>query len=119
MSEAKTWQGGCHCGAVRFEVTMALENLMTCNCSLCSRSGTILTFTPADQFKLLSGEDALTEYRFNREVIAHLFCKTCGIRSFSRGSRPDGTQLVAINVRCLDGIEVSELETREVDGRSL
>ena len=94
------------------------KGVMSCNCSMCGRSGTLLSFVPATQFKLLSGEDALTDYQFNRHVIHHLFCKVCGIKSFARGTGPKGPT-VAVNVRCLDGIDVSKLSPKPFDGRSL
>jgi hypothetical protein len=118
MTEARKYTGGCHCGAVRYEVTFALESAMTCNCSICSKTGTRLTFVPADRFRLLSGEDALTDYQFGKKRIHHLFCKTCGIRSFGRGKGPDGTDMVAVNVRCLDGVDLAAIPTRQFDGRS-
>ena len=118
MSEAKTYSGGCHCGKVRYEVTVDLsEPAVTCNCSMCGRSGTMLRFVPASSFKLLSGEDSLTEYRFNSKVINHLFCKVCGIKSFAAGKGPNG-ETRAINVRCLDDVDVQQIPTRHVDGKS-
>jgi hypothetical protein len=111
--------GGCHCGRVRYEVKLDLEQpVITCNCSMCGRSGTMLAFVPAARFQLQSGEDALTEYRFNKKQIAHLFCKTCGIRSFARGAMPDGTPMVAVNVRCIDDIDLTALATQQFDGKN-
>jgi hypothetical protein len=78
-----------------------------------------LAFVPETQFRLLAGSDDLTDYQFNKKAIHHLFCKTCGVSSFSRGERPDGAQMVAINVRCLDGIDPAKLSPRTFDGRSL
>ena len=80
-------------------------------------SGTLLAFVPASRFRLERGEDATTDYQFNKHVIHHLFCKTCGIKSFSRGMGKDGPT-VAINVRCLDGFEPSQFQIKEIDGRS-
>src|SRR5256885_231583 len=97
----KTYQGSCHCGVVKYEVQTDLSRVMDCNCSHCSRKGVVLTFVPAPQFKLLSGEGDLTEYQFNKHVIRHLFCKHCGVQSFARGKMPDGTPTVAINLRCV------------------
>jgi hypothetical protein len=70
------------------------------------------------QFTLLAGEANLTDYQFNKHVIHHLSCKTCGVESFARGKGPDGSDVAAINVRCLDGIELSELTLTPFDGRS-
>ena len=118
MSDPKTYVGGCQCGKVRYEVKLDLGKPVTsCNCSMCGRSGTLLTFVPATQFKLLSGEESLTDYLFNHHAIHHLFCKVCGIKSFARGAGKDGPT-VAINARCLDGVEVADLNIHNFDGRS-
>jgi hypothetical protein len=113
------YTGGCQCGAVRYEAAdIDLETAIACNCSRCGRLGLVLTFVPAEAFELKSGKDSLTEYQFNKHVIHHLFCKICGVQSFSRGSKPDGTEMVAVNVRCLDGISAHDLNPRKIDGRS-
>ena len=78
----------------------------------------MLRFVPSDNFKLLSGSDALTDYRFNSKVINHLFCSVCGIKSFASGTGKDGAETRAINVRCLDDVDVQALPTRHVDGKS-
>jgi len=119
MAETKTYMGSCHCGKVRYEVTTALESLMQCNCSICSRAGYLMSFVPAGSFKLLSGEGALTDYLFNKHNIHHLFCATCGIRSFGWGTGRDGAKMYMINVRCLEGVDHESLEVKKVDGRSL
>ena len=72
---------------------------------------------PKESFKLLSGEGAMSEYQFNTHNIHHLFCATCGIQSFARGKRPDGAEMVAVNVRCLDEVDVDSLKVKKVDGR--
>ncbi len=119
MPEEKTYTGGCHCGAVRYRVTMALGDAITCNCSICSKTGTMLAFAPGAKFELLSGEDALTDYQFGKKRIHHLFCKRCGVRSFARGVGRDGQPTAAVNVRCLDGVDLDAVGTRRFDGRSL
>jgi len=119
MAEAKTHTGGCHCGAVRYEVTSDLGRVIECNCSICAKTGSLLAFAPASQFRLLAGADHLTDYQFAKKQIHHLFCKTCGIRSFARGTGPDGQRMVAVNVRCLDGVEPSNLDVTAFDGRAL
>ena len=111
--------GGCHCGRVRFEVAApAAIHVNECNCSMCGRSGSLLLFTTPDHFTLESGEDSLVDYQFNKHIIHHLFCSTCGISSFSRGKSPDGKEMAAINVRCLDGVDLDALEVMKFDGRS-
>ena len=119
MGEARKYAGGCRCGKVRYEVELDLSGpVMACNCSMCGKAGTLLTFVPADRFTLISGEESLTDYQFNKERIHHLFCNTCGIKSFARGLGKGDVPTVAINARCLDGVEVSELQVKHVDGRS-
>ncbi len=120
MAEAKTYRGSCHCGAVTYEVTTDLAKLVRCNCSRCARLGWVITFVPAERFTLISGADALTDYRFNTGAIAHLFCRTCGIESFARGRTPDGAEMVAVNLRCLEGVdaEAAAATATLVDGRS-
>ena len=114
-----TYTGVCHCGAVRYEVTMDLGHVMACNCSMCGKKGTLLSFVPREQFKLLSGEEKLTNYQFNKKVIDHLFCSVCGVTSFARGKRPDGKAVAAINVRCLDGVDPAQLTITPFDGKRL
>jgi hypothetical protein len=118
VTEAKH-RGSCHCGKVRYEVALDLKKpVISCNCSMCGRSGSLLGFVPATQFTLLSGEEALKDYQFNRHVIHHLFCTNCGIKPFARGQMPDGTPTVAINVRCLEDVDLDALEVQKFDGRS-
>src|SRR3979490_1617996 len=98
----KNYRGGCQCGQVRYEVSAEIGEVIACNCSRCGRLGSLLAFTPAENFKLLSRQGAMTEYQFNKHVIHHLFCSTCGIQSFARGKQKE-TEMVAVNARCLDG----------------
>jgi hypothetical protein len=112
------YEGGCHCGKVHFNVEIDLSNPITCNCSYCSKRGSILAFTPAENFALESGEADLAEYRFNTNTIQHLFCSSCGMESFARGNMPDGKAMVAVNVRCLDGVDPGALNPQPYDGRS-
>ncbi len=89
-----------------------------CNCSRCRRLGSRLAFTAPEGFMLLPGEGALTEYTFNRHAIRHQFCATCGIEPFAFGTAPDGREMVAINVNCLDDVDPLALPTHFHDGRS-
>jgi hypothetical protein len=115
----RTYSGGCQCGKVRYEVALDLSGpVISCNCSRCGRLGSLFAFAPVEDFKLVSGEGDLTNFQFNKHVIHHLFCSTCGIESFARGKRPvDGADVVAINARCLDGVDIDTLEIKKVDGR--
>ena len=117
----QTYTGGCQCGKVRYEVALDLDApVIACNCSRCGRLGSLFAFAPVADFTLNAGEQELTDYRFNKHVIHHLFCATCGIESFARGKRPiDGADVVAINARCLDGVDPEALTVKKVDGRSL
>ena len=112
----KKYTGGCHCGAVRYEVETALEGVIECNCSHCFIKGLILNFVDQDKFKLLSGEDQLTEYQFNKKVIRHLFCKICGVESFGRGvSMPK----VAVNLRCVKDLDLKTVKISPYNGKDL
>ncbi len=92
---------------------------MECNCSICSRAGWKLTFVPAGSFTLLRGEDALSDYLFGKQKTHHLFCKTCGVRSFSWGAGDDGEKMYAVNTRCLEGFEHAALPVQHYDGAAL
>jgi len=111
------YQGGCHCGAIRFQVELELTQLAACNCSICSKQGALRAFAPADRFELLQGAEAVSDYQFGKKNIHHLFCKTCGIASFGRGVSNQGER-VSINVRCLDGVDLANLKVVEYDGKS-
>ena len=118
MTEIKTYTGGCHCGKVRFEATTALAQGMACNCSICSKRGSLLTFVKQEQFNLLSGGDAVTDYQFGKKHIHHLFCPVCGVASYARGTAPDGQMTYAVNIRCLDGVDVDAIKVTHFDGKS-
>jgi hypothetical protein len=118
-TQANKHSGGCHCGKVRYDVNIDLSQpVIACNCSICGKTGTILAFAPEAEFQLRSGEDALTDYQFASKTVHHLFCNTCGVRSFGRGVGPDGTHMAAINVRCLDDFELDKLTIHDYDGKS-
>jgi hypothetical protein len=110
-------KGGCHCGAVRFEVD-APEDLVVqeCNCSLCTKAGFLHLIVPASRFRLLSGRDQLATYTFGTGIARHLFCKICGIKSFYvPRSNPDG---FSVNLRCLDEGTVRHVTVEPFDGRN-
>lgn len=115
-----TRTGSCHCGAVRYEVELErVDRAVACNCSICRRTGNWMAFVPRSAFTLLSGEGALRDYQFGPKHIHHLFCGTCGIRSFGRGVGPDGSEMIAINLRCVDGVDVRAVELQWYDGAAL
>jgi hypothetical protein len=112
--------GSCHCGAISYTLDEdAPTGAMACNCSICRRKGYLLHFTSPEKFTLLSGEDASTEYRFKSEVIGHRFCATCGCSPYGGGTGPDGKEVVVINLRCADGIDLDALAIHNFDGASL
>jgi hypothetical protein len=115
----KTYRGSCHCGSVRFEFDAEIQGAMECNCSICSRAGWLLTFVPASQFRLLAGAEALGDYLFGKKKIHHRFCRTCGVRSFSEAVGPDGRDMRAVNLRCVEDLDLRSLPVRAVDGRSI
>ena len=119
MPDVKTCTGGCHCGQVRFECTTDLAMVTACNCSICTKKGLHITFLAPQDFQLRAGEDNLKEYLFNKHVIRHQLCIDCGVEVFARGKKPDGTEVVALNVSCIDGLDLSRLTLTSIDGRSL
>lgn len=113
-----SYKGSCHCGEVRFEIQADLKSAIECNCSMCRRKGSILAFVPDSDFKLLTGDSALTDYQFYKKVIHHNFCKTCGVTPFLSGQDRSGKTIKAINVRCLDDFDLKSIEINQVDGKS-
>jgi hypothetical protein len=119
MAETKAYSGSCHCGRVSYEADADLSQVISCNCSSCRRRGTLLAFVPEDKFRLKTGADALSEYAFNKKVIHYQFCATCGVLPFARGKGANGAEMIAINVRCLDGVDLDALTIKKFDGASL
>jgi|SRR5690349_18629057 len=117
---AQSYSGSCHCGKVSYQVELDLTRpVISCNCSICRRAGTLLSFVPASDFKLDSGEDQLELYQFAQKHIDHLFCRSCGIKSFARGTSKDGSKMIAINVRCLADVDIDALPVMKYDGASV
>jgi hypothetical protein len=112
-----THKGSCHCGQIKFEVEGTFDTAMECNCSHCSRKGYLLWFVPRTQFTLQSPESAVAIYTFNKHAIKHHFCPKCGCAPFGLGASR-GTETAAINVRCLEGVELESIKRQFVDGRS-
>ena len=113
-----TWhKGGCHCGAVTYEVLAPDEiELVACNCSICSMTGFLHLIVPKDRFKLLTGKRKLTNYTFETGQAKHLFCSVCGVKSFYvPRSHPDG---FSVNFRCLDAEDFTSVLTTDFDGKN-
>lgn len=113
------YQGSCHCGQIAFEVEGELAQVMACNCSMCSRKGSLMWFVPRDRFRLLTPEESLGTYTFNKHAIKHRFCPKCGIHTFGEGTDPSGKPMAAINVRCLEDADFASLPVQHFDGRAI
>ena len=109
--------GSCHCGRIAFEVEGEFYAAMECNCSHCSRKGYLLWFVPRGQLTLHGPESALATYTFNKHAIKHHFCPNCGCAPFGFGVS-NGTDMAAVNVRCLEDVELASVKRKFVDGRS-
>jgi len=109
-----THRGGCHCGAVAFEVEApARVTVSECNCSICRMSGYQHLIVPARRFRLLRGADSLSTYTFNTGTARHLFCRRCGVKSFYvPRSNPDG---YSVNLRCLEPATLEQVSVEPFD----
>jgi len=114
-----TQQGSCHCGRVAFEVEGQPENVLACNCSMCQRKGSLLWFVARDKLRLLTPEENASTYLFNKHAIRHHFCPTCGIHPYGEGTHPDGKRMAAVNVRCLEGVDLASLPVQHFNGRDI
>lgn len=112
------YRGSCHCGRVAFEVQGQPDSALACNCSICSRKGSLLWFVPRAQLKLLTPEDAAATYTFNRHLIKHRFCPVCGIHPYGEGTDPQGRAMAAINLRCLEDFDLAGVPVQHYDGKS-
>ena len=112
----KIFEGGCHCGRVRFRVTADLDDVTYCNCSICAKKGFWHLIVPPESFEFLSGKDDLSTYSFNTGVAKHTFCKHCGIHPFYvPRSDPDK---IDVNARCLDSIDLDKVVLKRFDGKN-
>ena len=112
------YTGRCHCGRIRYRVEGQVDSGMACNCSICSRRGSLLWFVPREKLELLTPEDAASTYTFNKHVIRHRFCPTCGIHPYGEGVAPDGARMAAINLRTLEDFDLDSVPVTRFDGRS-
>jgi hypothetical protein len=114
MSERLTYRGACHCGLVTFELEAKLDAVMECSCSLCRRVGALWHGASNASLRITSGENELNLYQFNTMTAKHYSCRRCGIHPFCR-PRLDPTRW-AVNVRCIDGVDLGSLFVRKFDG---
>jgi hypothetical protein len=112
------YQGSCHCGQIKFEAEGDIKSVMACNCSMCRRKGTLMWFVPRTAMTLLTPEEDTSTYLFNKHVIRHRFCPTCGIHPYGEAKGPDGMEMAAINARCLEGLDLQAIPVTHFDGRS-
>lgn len=111
----KTYDGGCHCGQVRFRVTTDLGGVLDCNCSICTKKGFLHLIVDPEKFELLTDPAAISTYTFNTGIAKHIFCRSCGIHAFyTPRSHPDK---IDVNVRCLEGIDLATIKAEPFDGR--
>jgi hypothetical protein len=115
---AMNYKGSCHCGGVAFEVEGEIEGALACNCSICQRKGSLLWFVPREKLHLLTPEDAASSYTFNKHAIRHRFCPVCGMHPYGEGTDPKGNAIAAINIRCIEDIDLSAIPVQHYDGRS-
>ncbi len=116
-TQTKSIEGGCHCGQVKFVATVAVNStVLVCNCSMCSMTGFHHLIVPHQQFKLLTGEDHLSEYHFNTRQAKHMFCSKCGVKSFYQPrSHPD---CWSINTHCITGFNANDWSHQRFDGEN-
>jgi hypothetical protein len=111
--------GSCHCGQIIFEVEGDVSEVIQCNCSMCQRKGTLMWFVPRQALNLQISPERMSTYTFNKHVIKHHFCPSCGIHPFGEAISPSGQEMAAINVRCLEGVDLSSLKILPYNGRDI
>ncbi|MEX2163036.1 MAG: GFA family protein [Sulfuricaulis sp.] len=113
------YKGSCHCGQIAFEVEGELTQVMDCNCSICSRKGSLNWPVPRQQLRLLTPQENMSTYTFGKHTVKHRFCSKCGMHPFCEGPDPSGNHMALVNVRCLEGVEFSSLPVKPFNGRDL
>lgn len=106
----------CHCGNIAYEVEGDLQQAIECNCTHCSRKGYLLWFVPRSQATFRTGEGGMSEYQFNKHVIRHKFCPECGCAPLALGKDAQGNDTVAVNVRCIEGLDLAGVKRIPFDG---
>ena len=114
-----TYRASCHCGRVAFEVEGTIDRALSCNCSMCQRKGSLLWFVPRDALRLLTPEENASTYLFNKHAIRHRFCAACGIHPYAEGTDPKGNATAALNIRCIEDIDLSTVPLVQFDGRTV
>lgn len=114
-----TYRGSCHCGNVAFEVEGTLSGATSCNCSMCQRKGVLMWFVPSEQLSLRTPDANASTYTFNKHFIKHRFCPKCGIHPYGEAVDPKGSPMAAVNIRCLEDIELDKVPVTPFSGRAL
>ena len=112
------YEGSCHCGQVAFEAEGEIDSALACNCSICRRKGSLLWFIARDKLRLKTPDEAASTYTFNKHVIKHRFCPTCGMHTHGEGTDPKGNKTAAVNMRCVDNVDLDSVPVHHYDGRS-
>jgi hypothetical protein len=114
-----TYTGSCHCGKIAYEVDAEMQEATECNCSICSRRGYLMWFLPGEKLRLKTPEGNMAHYTFNQHHIKHYFCPACGCAPFGMGKDKQGKTMVAVNLRCLQDLDLAAVKIRQFDGKSL
>ena len=112
------YKGSCHCGHIAFQVEGTLTAAMACNCSICERKGALMWFVPRESLHLLTAAENASTYTFNKHVIKHRFCPKCGMHPYGEAADSKGAPRAAINIRCLEGVDLEKIPVTHFDGRS-
>ena len=115
----KTYRGSCHCKRIAFEVDGDLIGATSCNCSICQRKGILMWFVPRATLRLRTPDADASTYSFNKHLIRHRFCPVCGIHTHGEGTDPKGNAMAAINIRCLEDLEIDKVPVTHYDGRAV
>jgi hypothetical protein len=113
------YKGSCHCGNIQFQIEGTLEGAVACNCSICQRKGALMWFIPRTQLQVLTPDENAATYMFNKHVIKHRFCPNCGMHPYGEGTDPKGNAMAAVNIRCIEDIDLAALPVHHYDGRAL
>ena len=111
------YKGSCHCGRIAFQVEGTIAGAVSCNCSICQRKAALMWFVSRDSLKLQTPEENASTYTFNKHAIKHRFCPVCGIHPYGEVTDPKGNRMAAVNLRCLEGVELENIPVSQFDGR--
>ena len=113
------YSGSCHCGGVAIEVEGSIDSALACNCSICARRASLLWFVPRSSLRLKTPDGEAGTYQFNKHVIRHRFCPKCGIHVYGEGTDPKGNAVAAVNLRCVEGLDLATIPVHNFDGKAM